>query len=523
MNQVQVLESPIKSEGDKKDYRLIKLPNGLKALLSHFNAEENSESDDIAAIMLVVKFGSFDDPRKAMGMAHFLEHILFMGSEKYPGENSFSEFLAANGGSDNAMTSSEYTGYYFNISENVFSKALDIFANQFISPRLSKNAMQREREAVDSEYQMALSNDGILFQSVIKCLMNENHPASQFDCGNLKTLKEDITDDDLHSELLKFFKKYGGNKMVLAVQSKQTLDEMQDLIVECFSAIKSESSGSSLPSMTVDEIFKPEFFSNMVYMKPKTVTKSLNITWALPSMQKHYKCSPMRYLSKIFDNYGDGGLIANLKQKQFITNLSFYGASNSFGGSSQYTMPKLSITMTDQGAQKVDEILEAVFSYLLMIKQTPIEEHRRLYNYFKEQNDLNFKFHRETSASSNVTSNSRNMLLFDDVDILRGSSLLQQFDESIIQETVNMLNQRKFNLFILDANHGSFPKKEKFFGAEYDEISFPEKYQKLWDERKINSEFFLEKANPFIASNFDIFVNADESPVRLIDCSSLIE
>jgi secreted Zn-dependent insulinase-like peptidase len=45
MNQVQVLEAPVKSEGDKKDYRLVKLPNGLKALLIHVNADSSEESE----------------------------------------------------------------------------------------------------------------------------------------------------------------------------------------------------------------------------------------------------------------------------------------------------------------------------------------------------------------------------------------------------------------------------------------------------------------------------------------------
>jgi secreted Zn-dependent insulinase-like peptidase len=213
MNQVQVLETPIKSEGDKKDYRLIKLPNGLKALLIHFNEENSIESKDIAAIQLVVKVGSFDDPPYAMGLAHFLEHIMLMGSEKYPGENSFNEFLKANGGDYNAMTNAEYTAYYFKMSEKAFAEALDIFAQQIVSPLLLKNAMQREREAVDSEYQMARSSDMVLIENVHKSFISENHPASKFNYGNLKTLKEDITDDNLHSELWNLFGKYVGSKM----------------------------------------------------------------------------------------------------------------------------------------------------------------------------------------------------------------------------------------------------------------------------------------------------------------------
>lgn len=75
------------------------------------------------------------------------------------------------------------------------------------------------------------------------------------------------------------------------------------------------------------------------------------------------------------------------------------------------------------------------------------------------------------------------------------------------------MNQRKFNLIIFSDNHEKFDEKEKHFGTEFDEVEFPEAYQKLWDERKLNPAFFLEKPNPFRSTNFEIFVNEDESPV----------
>jgi insulysin len=297
------------------------------------------------------------------------------------------------------------------------------------------------------------------------------------------------------------------------MQSKRPLDEMQELVVASFSAIKSESNTELLQSKPVEEIFKPEFFTNMIYMKPKTATKTMRITWIFPSMQKNYKCSPFEYLSKIFGNDGVGGIQKYLQEQQLITQLSFHNQSNSFGGNSQFCMPKLGITLTDSGAANIDKILEAIFSYLIMLKETPIEEHRRLYNEFQEQRDLGFKFHRESTALRNVNQIAPNMLIYEDVDIIRGGSLFQNFDEDLIVDTIEKLNQRKFNLLISNNEHETFRKKEKYFDAEYDEVEFPEEYQKLWYERKANSEFYLEKPNPFKATNFEVFVNDEESPV----------
>jgi nardilysin len=62
-----------------------------------------------AAAAMVVNIGSFSDPPEAEGLAHFLEHMLFMGSEKYPDENEYDSYLTAHGGCCNAFTEASAT------------------------------------------------------------------------------------------------------------------------------------------------------------------------------------------------------------------------------------------------------------------------------------------------------------------------------------------------------------------------------------------------------------------------------
>jgi len=99
-----------------------------------------------------VKVGSSLDPRPLYGTAHFLEHMLFMGTEKYPSENEYSEHITNNGGSNNAFTSLTDTNYHFDCSNEGFAGALDRFAQFFIAPLLGESSTGREMEAVDSEF-----------------------------------------------------------------------------------------------------------------------------------------------------------------------------------------------------------------------------------------------------------------------------------------------------------------------------------------------------------------------------------
>lgn len=94
---------------DDRHYRLMDLPNGLRVLLV---------ADDVAdhaAACLNVAVGSMSDPPDLPGLAHFTEHMLFLGSLKYPDEASYDAHIEAHGGRRNASTGVEYTSYYFSV------------------------------------------------------------------------------------------------------------------------------------------------------------------------------------------------------------------------------------------------------------------------------------------------------------------------------------------------------------------------------------------------------------------------
>lgn len=517
MAQFEFLKAPIKSEKDKKDYRLIKLQNGLKALLIHTPASETEEeNENLSACSLTVGVGSYDEPQNIGGLAHFLEHMLFMGSEKYPGEGEYNQFITANGGGNNAETCNEHTVYFFDVADNALSESLDRFAQQFISPLLLRNALQREREAVDSEFQMAMVDDSLRIELFVKALMDSDHPASFFDYGNLQSLKHDITDDELYSAVRELFQKYVASKMFLSIQSKRSLDDIQQLAIEHFSAIKSGPI-QVRPHQhdTIEQIFKTNFYEKMHFMRPIGNLKKLIISWYLDPVLPHYKCNPLGYLQYVFSNQGEGGLSSYLREEKFIVSSSLVLQSSDSNINSMFALLRLNFELTDLGHENIDKVLEAIFSYLLMIKETSIEEHRRLYNECNEKAELKFKFQKETNSQDNVSENSVAMNYYADKDILRTDKMYQEFDEKVITDMIEAVNQRKFNLLIVADKHERFDHKMKYYGIEYNEVDFPEAYQKLWDERQANSSFFLEKANRFIPTNFEIFVNEQESPVSI--------
>ncbi|MCD8512406.1 MAG: insulinase family protein [Nitrincola sp.] len=117
----QVIQSPF----DQREFRALTLPNQLKVLLiSDPSAEKAAASMDVAV-------GSGANPESIPGLAHFLEHMLFLGTEKYPEADSYQSFISANGGSFNAFTAYENTNYFFDIRPQALPGALDRFSRFF--------------------------------------------------------------------------------------------------------------------------------------------------------------------------------------------------------------------------------------------------------------------------------------------------------------------------------------------------------------------------------------------------------
>ena len=101
----------VKSAADAREYRTITLPNKLTVLLASDPVTEKSSA------ALDVGVGHFSDPEEVAGLAHFCEHMLFLGTEKFPDEAEYNQYLNQHGGMSNAYTSMENTNYYFDVQQ----------------------------------------------------------------------------------------------------------------------------------------------------------------------------------------------------------------------------------------------------------------------------------------------------------------------------------------------------------------------------------------------------------------------
>jgi secreted Zn-dependent insulinase-like peptidase len=160
------------------------LPNSLKVLLI------SDPTTDKAAASMDVYVGTNNDPEGFPGLAHFLEHMLFLGTDQFPDAGEYQQFISDQGGSHNAFTAPEHTNYFFSLNPKALKPALDRFSRFFIAPTLDPTYVDREVNAVHSEYQSKLRDPARLSFEATKQGLNPDHPFAQFGAGNLSTLNK---------------------------------------------------------------------------------------------------------------------------------------------------------------------------------------------------------------------------------------------------------------------------------------------------------------------------------------------
>jgi nardilysin len=362
--------TPTRSLSDRKNYRLLQFESGFECLLissayllsQHATNSGEAAPELKAAAAMSVQVGSFADPLECEGLAHFLEHMVFMGSEKYPKENEYDVFVSSHGGSCNAQTEGEYTAYQFDVSAEYFSQTLDIFANCFLCPILSVSSSDRELKAIENEFQLAKTNDGARLQQLFCSFATDQHIFKKFSWGSIDSLQ--TKPSSLNIPVQDYLRAFHALHYVpancrLVVLGPVELDELQTHVLASFASwcdgphdsihtndnansrtTKSrlsdsdsaaihvdtrcdDSASSTLRLLTLTEscapyvnkpFLKPELHTMLARIVPLETTHLVSLCWQLPATYQNYRGKHTRYLSHLIGHEGSGSLLSSLKQ-----------------------------------------------------------------------------------------------------------------------------------------------------------------------------------------------------------------
>ncbi|XP_057416399.1 nardilysin-like [Lotus japonicus] len=536
----------VKSPNDRRLYRFIQLHNGLQALLVHDpeiypegppkpvptdNEEEEGSEVEVegkegakakdaaaqtqtkkAAAAMCVGVGSFSDPNEAQGLAHFLEHMLFMGSEEFPDENEYDSYLSKHGGSSNGHTEAEHTCYKFEVKREYLKGALRRFSQFFISPLVKIEAMEREVLAVDSEFNKVLQYDHCRLQQLQRHTSALNHPLNKFSCGNKKSLVDAMENGsitNLREKLLKFYEDYyHAGLMKLVVIGGESLNVLESWVVELFSTVKNG------PQVNPEFIVEgPMWKSGKVYrLEAVKDINILSLAWTLPSLDQDYLEKPDDYLAYLLRNEGRGSLIFFLRARGWATSL-FAGIGNDgmYWSSIAYVFV-ISICLTDSGIEKMYDIIGFVYQYLKLLRQVSPQEW--IFKELQNMGNMKFRFAEEQPQDDYAAELAENLLLYLPEHVIYGDYMYETWDEQLLQQVLGFFIPENMRVDVVSKFLKSSQdfKYETWFGSRYVEEDISQNLMKLWrNPPEIDASFHLPSKNEFIPSDFSIRAGEDDS------------
>ena len=496
----EISKSPI----DEKSYRYFELDNGLKVVVV-------SDPDaDKAAVSLDVAVGSGTDPKQWPGMAHFLEHMLFLGTEKYPESGEYQAFIQQNGGSTNAFTAYDHTNYFYDIDPNFLEPSMDRFAQFFISPLFTEKFVERERNAVDSEYYARRTDDFRRTWSARKKVFNPEHPITQFSIGNNETLA-DTDQQSVRDALIEFHtQQYSANIMTLAVLGKEPLDQLEQWVKNLFSLIPNKK---IKPFEAQVPLYAEDSLPRLLEVKTLKQKYSIALVFNLPEIRSHYASKPLHYLSNLLGHEGKHSLLSELKSKNWVDYLSAGAELNHPEGSS-FT---ISVRATALGFENWENIVASIMSYIRLVEQNGIEQWR--YNELADLSKLNFDYLQNNEASDYVVFLSSSLQEYPPQELLTASYLLTDYDQSLIESFAKRLTPENMLVTLVSPEFESSTITQ-YFNTPYKVSTLPASLVEMLDEGQTAvQESKLPDANPFIPNNTALKSVAQSSdlPQMLVD------
>ncbi|XP_053088326.1 insulin-degrading enzyme isoform X2 [Pangasianodon hypophthalmus] len=497
----RVVSDIIRSPEDKREYRGLEFTNGLKAVLI------SDPTTDKSSAALDVHIGSLSDPSNIAGLAHFCEHMLFLGTKKYPKENEYSQFLSEHAGSSNAFTSGEHTNYYFDVSHEHLQGALDRFAQFFLCPLFDESCKDREVNAVDSEHEKNLMNDAWRLFQLEKATGNPDHPFSKFGTGNKLTLETRPSQKgiDIRQELLKFHSTfYSSNLMGLCVLGRESLDELTSMVVKLFGEVENKS--VPIPEFP-QHPFQEEHLRQFYKVVPIKDIRNLYVTFPIPDLQKYYKSNPGHYLGHLIGHEGPGSLLSELKAKGWVNTL----VGGQKEGARGFMFFIINVDLTEEGLLHVEDIIFHMFQYIQKLRTEGPQEW--VFQECKDLNTVAFRF-KDKERPRGYTSKVAGLLHYYPLEeVLAAEYMLEDFRPDLIEMVLDKLRPENVRVAVVSKSfEGQTDKTEEWYGTQYKQESISDEAIKNWQNADLNGKFKLPMKNEFIPTNFEIYPLEKDSP-----------
>lgn len=442
-----------KPASDKRLYQSAELSNGMKVL----NIQD--EASRTSAFAVAVQAASYDNPDEFPGLAHFCEHMLFLGNAKYPEPEGFDQFVSENGGYDNAYTASEVTNYFQEVSSSASEEGMDRMANFFIHPNFDKKFVEKEVNAINSEHMKNIKNPGWYVNALMNSLAAPGSPVRKFSTGDLETLlfnprSKGLNAVDALSEW--FNKSYCPARMRLVTYGPESLETQLERSLIDFAKLPlgDESCRAGPANHVSPEAWPRDSLGKWLDIQGTLPQGKLWVFFPLPDVRANYASDPLGYLDWVMSYGGSNSLSQVLNDKLgLISGLSLMADQSSAG-----TGLFIIFTLTPSGSEHPNSVLDIFFAYVASLRREGVNT--ELYNSLAAKGKLEWTWQESEDASSSASSFSDLMTKVPTEDVLWANDVMKATDPQLVQKLIGLLTPANMNVGVVQPDLKKYALRE---------------------------------------------------------------
>lgn len=353
----------IKPNNDNRIYKYFTLNNNIKCILINDNSLDKSQ------IVTSINIGSFGNKDYYEGMAHLLEHMCFITSNKYKKKNFLAKKVSESGGHINAFTAETNTIFYFDVFQENLEEIIEIFIDFLTNAELKKEYILSELENVDAEHKKNIFNDNWRLDNLEKLLANKLSNYYGFTTGSKETLNK----PDIHKKMVNFYQKYYvANNISICIASNHSIDELYNIVNKTFGMINKTNIVNDF------KLIKPLYTENK---GKQYIIKSYGSTKIL---QYLFETPENIIKSNIFDLFIK--IVCSPEDNLCVDHLKSLGYINFINGTYElYGLVKITITLTNKGQTNIlyiDNFMYNYFNQIMNLDWFSIFENEKKKNLF---------------------------------------------------------------------------------------------------------------------------------------------
>ena len=281
----------------------------------------------VVSHMVYYRAGAAEDLPGKSGMAHFLEHLLFKGTPKFPA-GAVMDVVARNGGNQNAFTTRDFTGYYQNIAADRLSLMMDMESDRMRNLIINKSIIDTEREVIIEERRMRVDNvpQSILQERIDTGLWMNNHYAIPI--IGWETEMRQLNENDAKAY---YDAHYAPNNAILVVAGDVTLASLKPLAEKYYGVIPLPKGAAPKPTTRARDTYLYPPSANRIVMHDERVAQP---QWIREIIAPSYNVGERAdvHALEVFAEVIGGGSTAKLYRTLVVDQKVAAGFSASYDG-----------------------------------------------------------------------------------------------------------------------------------------------------------------------------------------------